>query len=499
MRLIERYRMGHLDAGLSALQIVAFFGFAALVIIAVLLYRHFTDDALVPALDYMLSIKLAFPPILVLGTTYLYAFITGEPVAEAPKSMWSFMKNKLLQSRRFLLGFAAISLCACLGTAALLARHVPPAYGKLVTVLLSGSNDDHQLIKDAIRRVREADRRLSERLEAVVRVFEERRLLNAENKTPTTFLARVLIRQLEDDPGDPDWSDHPLRRMAHAESHSMLAQALTNQATSASTTVIEQSRKRAIEEYELVIADKSSRTTELMRRSAKQNIGNVHYYSGQVSRAIEVYGSLSDKELDAGTEANRVAALVSGRRTADAISVGNRAIARLQANPAVFKALRDYVGLLTNTGFANLVAGQSAAGLEDMQAAFDLIPDTMAKQNLALAQIAMGLPLDALATLELDIAAPAVTPESQMAVVTRNPAAIGSCSYLIRALALAANKEDAANVAANIHSYARRPLPSAAIQLRRKNWRIDANNALKRDKRPCGDLRLLPFVATLIT
>ncbi len=498
MGLIERYRRGQLDTGLALMQLTAFFGSIALVVVAVLIYRHFTDDALVPMLDYMFSVKLAFPPILVLGATYLYAFATGEPIAEAPKSMWSLLKNDLLQSRRFLLGFAAICVIASLGTAYLVTFDVPPAYRKLVSVLLGGANDDNQLIKDTIKKVRDSNPRLSDRLEAVVKVFDERRLWNSENKTPTTFLPRVFIRQLEGDPAEPDWENHPLRRMAYAEAHSMLAQALANLGSGASKNAIEQSRSRAVQEYEKVVSDRSSRTTELMRRSARQNIGNVYYYSGQFAKAIEVYAALTAQERNAGTEANRVAALVYTGQIREAIAVGSDAIASLQATQAVFKTLRDYVGLLTNTGFARLVDGQFAPALEDMQAAFDLIPDAIAKQNLALAQIATNLPRAALATLDLDMDAPAVTPESQLSVVTRNPSGSGSCSYLIRALALATNNDDLALVAANIHSYARRPLPSADIVKRAANWKAEATTALKSDKRPCGDLGRLPFVAALL-
>jgi hypothetical protein len=226
--LIERIRKNQIDGPLATLQLLSFILVVALVMDAVLLYRHFTDDALTPALDYLLSLKLAFPPVVVIGATYLYAFLTGESASEAPKS---------------------------------------------------------------------------------------------------------------------------------------------------------------VENYGFVVADRSNLSTKLMKQSAAQNVGNVYLYAGDCKEANSIYSKLSLSQLNAGTEGNRVAALASCGKSVEAAAVGSDAIDRLQGKPEVLSGMRDFVSLLTNTGFVKLINKTYQEGLEDMQAAHDLIPDQMAKQNLALALI----------------------------------------------------------------------------------------------------------------
>lgn len=496
MSLIERIRNNQLDKRLATLQILAFVSVVAFVMDAVLLYRHFTDNALTPALAYLLSLKLAFPPVFVLGATYLYAFLTGESVSEAPKSMWRYIKNSTLQSYLQLVVLITLATSVSLITLAIFHYHTPPIYKRLVAQLLGGANDDNQVIKDEIVRLRNNAPVLADRLTIIAKVFEERRLWNNENKTPSTFLPRILIRQLEADSDDDTWDSHPLRHFALAEANSMLTQALTNLHSKSAMRSINASRELAITNYQLVISDGSNLSTDLMKRSASQNMGNVYFYSGDCTKATSIYSRLSAVHLNAGTEGNRVAALVSCRKNDEAITVGNNAINRLQDKPETLKTMRDFVSLLTNTGFAKLINKSYSEALEDMQAAHDLIPDQMAKQNLALALIGASRPQDALTVLEGDLDAPQVSPDSQLQVTVRNSG--GSCTYLIRALALA--ESDAPNpiIFANVLSYARKPQPPDIVTKNSSTWKTTAKKELQADQRPCGNLALLPLVSGLL-
>jgi len=490
--LVDRIRNNQLDLPLAALQLLAFISTVALVLNAVLLYRHFTDDALTPALTYLFSLKLAFPPVVVIGATYLYAFLTGESVSEAPKSMWRHVKNNTLQSRSQLFVFQLFAIIVSLATLSVLYCHTPPAYEKLVAKLLGGANDDHQVIKDAIARLKNNDPTLSDRLAVIAGVFEERRLWNNENKIPSTFLPRVFIRQLEEDSDDKSWESHPLRKFAVAEANSMLAQALASLRSKSAKGAIESSRDLAIANYESVIADRSNLSTHLMKRSASQNIGNVYFYAGNCTKANSIYSQLSVGQLNAGTEGNRVAALVTCGKPLEAAAIGSDAIDRLQGKPEVLRNMRDFVSLLTNTGFTKLINEANQQALEDMQAAHDLIPDQMAKQNLALALIGVSRPRDAIAMLDGDLDAPPVSTESQLQVVVRNGG--GSCSYLIRALSLATAGDNEQTIFANVLSYARQPQPPDVIRKNSRTWKATAIGTLQMDKRPCGNLALLPLV-----
>lgn len=492
MGIVDRYRAGRLDLALSALQLLAFAGVVGLLLASILVYRHFTDDSLRSTMDYLLSLKLALPPVIALVATYLYAFVTGEPVSNAPRSMWAHLRNHTLQNRAQLWLFIAGCAWLYAGTAALLVMHTPPAYRQLVAQLLGGANDDHQLIADSIARVKSSNVVLADRLAMVRKVFEERRLWNHENKAPTPALPRIFIRALDASEDDEDWARHPLRMFALAEAHSMLAQALSLRQGSSQAPLVMASRQAAIGHYQAVLDSRSNLATTLMKKSASQNIGNVHFYSANYAAAIQAYGALSRENLSAGTEGNKVAAYVAAGQAVQAVQVGQASLAQLQDARHIFTELRDYVGLLTNTGFAKLITGDSAGALGDMQSAHDLMPDAMARQNLALALTAANQPGAALALLAEDSEAPLVTPPSQLDVVTKHGG--GNCSYLIRAIAHARAGDDAAIIAANVAAYARQAQPTDALVRLAGGWKALAATALKSDQRPCGNLILLPSV-----
>jgi hypothetical protein len=102
-------------------------------------------------------------------------------------------------------------------------------------------------------------------------------------------------------------------------------------------------------------------------------------------------------------------------------------------------------------------------------------------------------PREAIAVLEGDSDAPPVSTENQLYVVIRSGG--GSCTYLIRALALATAGDTEQAIFANVLSYARRPQPPDVIVKESGMWREVASGALRMDRRPCGNLMFLPFVA----
>lgn len=237
--------------------------------------------------------------------------------------------------------------------------------------------------------------------------------------------------------------------------------------------------------------------TSLMRVSAEQNIGNTYYYAGNFQRALDTYAGLSEKAKSLGIDANRVAALVQLGRFDDAVKFGNQAMQESKGGTELLTEIREYVSLATNTGFTKLILNRNAEARDDLQEAYDILPDAMARQNLALAIDAAGDPDAALALLAEDTDAPIVTGDSEFDVVSKRGG--GNCTYLIRAAALSRTNGDPAEVAANLAAYARQAQPKDRLASDIAAWRAVASHALSRDVRPCGNLKFLPNVKSALS
>lgn len=493
---INRWRRGELDLILAGLQLGCFAGAVLLMVECALLYRYFTDAALEPMWSFLASLKIAAPPVIVLAVSYLYAFVTGDSVADAPKSMWALLRDHALQHKITMTLFVAIAILFSTTVMVIYATKSPPSYERIVAQLLGGENDDQQIVAESIKELREKNPEFSNELDIVRRVFEERRLWNHENKQVNATLPRIFIRSLEANISDKSWRDHPLRWHAAAEAHAMLAQALASQHGISASTTAEKNRDEAIDLYKKVIGSSSVLVTPLMRLSAEQNIGNTYYYAGNFKRALDTYTHLSEKAQSLGIDANRVAALVQLGRAPEAVEFGSRAMQESKGGLDFLTEIREYVSLATNTGFTKLILGETHGARSDLQEAFDLLPDSMARQNLALAIDAAGEPNVALTLLAEDTDAPIVTADSEFDVVAKRGG--GNCTYLIRAAALSHNKSDPAEVAANLAAYSRQAQPKDKLASNHDIWQKVALKALRDDVRPCGNLLLLPTIQSAL-
>jgi tetratricopeptide (TPR) repeat protein len=491
-KLVKHWQKRNLDILLSGLQLGCFIGAFALLIVSALMYRHYTDNALMQVWDFLASVKIAIPPIAVLGATYFYAFVTGEPLANAPKNIWRWLRDTALQDNSFMVSFLLLVTVICISAGVFLNTQTPPSYERLVSQLLGGENDDHEIISATLKQLKEKNQLLAKRIETVRNVFDERRKWNNENKQISATLPRIFIRSLEANIDDKNWLNHPLRLHAAAEAHSMLAQSLSIRPESAKSPLVAENRDQAIRLYRAVAQSTSPWATKLMRRSAEQNIGNAYYYASDYSAALREYELVSAASLSSGVEANRVAALIQLQRIPDAVVVGNKAISVARSKGTVLSELRDYISLVTNVGFAKLILKKPIDALENMQEAYDLLPDAMARQNLALALDASDKPDEAVSLLAEDIEAPIVTPDSELDIISKHGG--GSCTYIIRATALLHLNGEPADVAANVAAYARQPQPKESLRVGLQQWRQLAMKTLVRDPRPCSGLQLLPSV-----
>lgn len=493
--IFERWKQGLVDTWLASLQLLSFVVTVLLMVCAVLLYRHFSSSALAPAWTYLASVKLAVPPVAILTVSYFYAFLTGAPVTEAPRTLWNWLRNNALQSQPLMTIYCAVCLCASAMILAYIHATSPPVYERLVAQLLGGSNDDHAVISDQIKALKDTNPSLMAHIENVKQVFEERRKWNHDNKPPNATLPRIFIRTLDANiEDDPEWKDHPLRWFASAEAHSMLAQALgVGSSTTATMHVLALSRETALTLYDRVASDFSNPlVTKLMLTSARQNQGNVLYYSGKFKEALALYTTLNEALRSTAVEANIVASLVQLRRFDEAIQTGTTAVGRSRSTGRALTEVRDYISLLTNIGFAQMIVQKNSDALEGMQEVHDLVPDSMAKQNLALANIADGKLEAALDALADDDTAPQLSSETQLDVVTKKGG--GSCAYLIRGVAITAAKGDAVDAAANFAAYARQGVARGDLAHATNHWTDVAKASLLKDSRPCGNLAYLPVI-----
>jgi tetratricopeptide (TPR) repeat protein len=488
----ERWQNHEVDVALALLQIGSFAATFALLIVCMLVYRYETDAALMPIWDFISSIKVAVPPIIILSISYLYAFLTGDSVADAPKNMWAMLRDRALQQKHVMVAFISLTICICLTTGWVVYTRSPPSYVRLVGQLLGGENDDQQVILESIKNIKEKNPKFSEQLEIVRRVFDERRQWNHENKPVNSTLPRIFIRALEANIDDHAWIRHPLRLHADAEAHSMLAQALSISHDKASLEMVKENRDSAIRLYNEVINSKSTWVTPLLRRSAEQNIGNAYFYAGSFDMAIAAYSKLSETEKNIATDGNRVAALINLGQTKEAVAVGDKAINESKSSPEVLTELRSYVSLVTNTGFGKLILQDGEGARNLMQEAFDLLPDALARQNLALALDMVGESESALNLLAEDSDAPIVTAASEFDVVAKRGG--GNCTYLIRTVALSHLKRDHAEIAANLAAYSRQAQPNDLLATNYGGWQQLGLKTLKNEVRPCGGLIFLQNV-----
>src|SRR6202023_2039096 len=133
---------------LGVIQLLTLAAIAALIFMSVLVLHHQTDDYFTPLPSYLASIKVAVPPAVIFVVTYVFAFVTGTALADAPKAALSFARNSFFQSTR-LMALVLFICGALIGYSAwLVTKTTAPAYEQLVKLLLGGSSDNMTIVRE---------------------------------------------------------------------------------------------------------------------------------------------------------------------------------------------------------------------------------------------------------------------------------------------------------------------------------------------------------------
>lgn len=464
MTMIQKLRArfsAFMHRRLALLQIVTFMALVTLVTASVRFYHHQTPDSFLPFGTYLLSLRLAVPPVVGLFSSYFLLFMGGVTLADAPKRVMSFLRNVFFQVRWMMLA----SCTAALSLSAAIFVHTeatpPPAYEQIVKQLLGGESDNGEIVAGQIKRLRDQGIRFGDQLDLVSRVFTERRKRNFDAKLVDGTTPRILVRALDSNHNDASWQSHPLRWHALGEAYSMWAQAAQSSVISGSDSQEWKSlRDHALKWYEKVAQAKEWRATELLKLSAEQNAGNVLYYTGNLEKAAETYEKVLQQNRNLSTAGNLMACYLTMNppRVAEAESLGTNTREWAMAEGKGVLEASPYSSLLSTLAFAKLMQGKLPEGRGYLVEAYDVVPDVINSYNLATALILEGRGVDALRVLDR-LKRPRISAESQLKHATDMEEPL---YYLIRGLALPS--EDLENRVAHFLCYLERPTVAGDIR-----------------------------------
>lgn len=493
---------------LGVLQIAAMVSIAVVIINLAIVFWHYTDDYFTPISNYLLSFKLAFPPLAILLGSYALAFVTGTKVTEIPHAFASALRNRFFQSKTQM--YVAIALAATLTvTVALLnSYHTPPAYGELVRELLGGQSDEFKIAAEKVDAIKRSNSDFADQLRKVMEVFKYRAAVNSGSETIATPKARVFVRSLEANVSD-SWEQHPLRWHGLAESYLLYAQSV--QKSIQATSATEPSKRRvpssavlfnkAIELYSKVADSNSSLVSRELRSSALNNLGNAYYYNKQNSKALTAWRRANAEEYG-GTRSttswgNIVAGLVLLGKHRDAVEEGEKARAWAEQTGKAFIETYPYSGILENTGLARLQIGDFSGAVADLETANAFREDSLTRQNFAIVLI-LNRQFDEGRRVLRQVAPPA-NPSTQANLVAKE--SIAHCVYLIWALALegATESEIAANYLAFLGEAHSADEISRVDVNTLKNIRRRAAERLPNAAYPCGSLSEIPRFLAAVT
>ncbi len=465
---------------LAALQLGAIISIVLIIIGTVILYHFFSEDALVELFPYIVSFKIAIPPLLAFISIYVITILFGTSPSDATKLMIRWLRNVYFQNNSMLI-FTIILSFIFFGIVLIYTNtQTPSVYNNIVAKLLGGENDNMLVIKKSIQNLKEKNKLLSERLELVAYVFDERRMINTENYTFKPTLLKAYLRELTTNYNtDRDWEHHPLRLHATAEVYSMLAENLfTNSSEGKIDQHIKTYADNAIDFYTQVYSSHDPRATELLKASALNNIGNVYLYMSEFKKATESYNKLLNQHKSLATYGNIVVAYILDKDYPNAENTGELAIKWASDNNLIVKESGNYVNLLTNIGFLNLYQSKFIEAESYFKTAFEIQKDDNTRINYIISLICSDKIQEA------------------------NNMSIGGssdCMNFVRAISIISLKDktrdaDAISLLAN---YAHdKPLPSNSNNL---NYWIDiAIEKATKDKIRCGSFLAIPKIATIL-
>ena len=502
-KLTRRWKDGDLNVGLATLQISCMVMAIVAGISSIMLYRHFSDDYYIDVWKYLGSVRIAVPPLAILVASYAFATVSGKPLTDAPKAFWSWLRNSFMQRSNWLLGFVFLTACLCAGIGLILKTTTPPKYERFVERLLGGASDEHQLAAEDVKRMREHNRDYADNMDLVVKVFVERQKWNYDNQNPSTTLPRVLIRALTPTADDRDWASHPLRKHAAAEANGMYAQAISNSSGRMQTDkrLLEDAKKTALDLYSEVASSNDPRATAMMKGSAGNNIGNLHYYVGASEEAIKQYRTSLAAFPTSGGYGNLIAALVSAGRIVEALKYGEQGKEWALSHRRALAEPIPFANLVSNLGFAYWMILQPDKALPEMESAFDLVADANSIQNLSLAQLLAG---DASLAFETarklkDVQA---SPETQADLVGKVEP--GRCTYFVRGLAALSLKTSEGTLEGMVNLRVFLGEAKSASDLRSDvskgldDLKARTYKTLGALRSPCASLSMLPGVKALL-
>lgn len=492
-------RSRNIDLGLAFLQILALVAAGSSVVCTILLYHHLSSDYFLPRLEYLASFRIAAPPLAILGGSYLFALVTSQPLTDAPKALWSWLRNRFFQEAAWLLAFSSVGIAACLGAVVEITRTAPPEYSRFVHLLLAGESDDLLIVRKEIARIRTRNSDYADDMEDVLRVFSERRPWSYESKVPSTTVPRLLYLTLNGESDrDEEWESHPLRLHAAAEAASMYAQAL---ASSSTTPFAERWRDSAVELYKKVLNSRDVRSLPALKRSAQNNIGNVNYYVGDLETALASYESITADDTSVGASGNAVAIRILLGRPAEALVWGKRAKEKAIENGKALSEPVPFSNLASNLGFAYWVRSDWGGALTEMQTAFDLVPDRNSALNLSLARLFAGDSHGAISAMRV-LPEPTVSAASLASVVEAGSA--GTCTYLVRGLVLdSVSIEDSRNEARlNYLAFLGKVVPAVDLQAfddsRSRALKEEVYIYMSESSTACASLLHVPAVSAIL-
>ena len=382
--------IGRIYSITSALQLLSLVGFLSLLFVLARIVHHQTDNAFVPFWDYVSSFQIAFPPMFLLVVTYGLAFLMGKRLSDVPSDIMSFLRNKFFQSNKMMLTFLFATLLLTYFALERTESTPPPAYERLVSAILAGEIDRSEEAKRLMGLVSEKNPEFADQLLLVQQVFELRRQRNLEAKTVDLVSSRLLLRALENS-SDQRWLEHPLRKHALAEAHSLLAEAIGNSDSLWKGFGELNPDKLFSEAIDLYtdVRDESSRrlgTTQLIA-SAQNNIGNAHFYQGNLKAALDAWNTTFKdypEHKNAGTFGNMVAAHIVLGNHEEAIRLGEEARRWAEDNGKAINDTAHYVSILVNTGFAYVSEGLIEASRQLFEFAALIENDDNTKLNVAL-------------------------------------------------------------------------------------------------------------------
>jgi tetratricopeptide (TPR) repeat protein len=443
--------MARLFSILSLAQIASLLALLGIVVESALCVWHETDDYFSPWSEYLLSFKVALPPLALFAGTYVIAFVTGIPVGDVPKSILSFLRNRFFQTYRWMGSLTLVFAIFTLYTASLLFR-TAPSYETFIEELMGGEQDDLAAAHKTLKVILDRNPRFAAELQLATDVFGERSDVNTGRKSLSVERARIFIRALETS-ADESWRDNPLRWHALAEANLLYAQSVERSlplATSGDSLelakLVKQHGEAAINLYTRVSLATGPLAPLLLRRSAKNNIGNAYYYLQNYPLAVREWAEANSSKYEGpntSSWANLIAGYVLIGRPLDAIREGTAAKNWAEENGKAVTEAPNYAGIVGNMGYAKIQLGKIDEGLADLVTANAAVED-----NLSLQDLAMGYALAERSSEAQSILRkirPPATSEDEAALVAAGHG--GECLYLLWILAnpKAPPQETAAN------------------------------------------------------